>query len=350
MLSVLRYHGIPETLDNAIQVLYTNSSSSVMVDGSISKPFCVSTGVLQGDILAPFLFIILVDYLLLRSSDGDYGVLRCPRKSRRYSAKVLNDLDFADDIALLKSSKSRAHSQLTRTASAAADLGIVISASKTEYIAINCCPQPPLEVYGSTINHVEDFKYLGAMMACSSGDFKRRKGLALTAFWKLEHLWRCSTISIFTEIKLFNTTCVTVLLYGCELWVLSKAMESEINAFGTSCYRIMLNIKRIDRVSNATIYDLTQASPLVENVRTRQLRFLSHVLRLPDDEPCKEYALYVPPHGKRKPGGQRTLFLTYIQNLLGDTDNMIGPDKLSELAQDRCDWKKIVVACSAADR
>ena len=47
-------------------------------------------------------------------------------------------------------------------------------------------------------------------------------------------------------------------------------------------------------------------------------------------------ALYIPPHGKRKPGRQRTLFLRYIQHLLGDTDNMIGPGKLSELAQDRC--------------
>ena len=228
-------------------------------DGSwnISKPFCVSTGVPQGDVLAPFLFITLVDYLLLKSSDGDSGVLTCPRKSRRYPAKVLNDLDFADDIALLESSISRAQSQLTRTASAASDLGLVISSSKAEYIVINCCPQPPLEVYSSTINHVQDFKYLGSMMASSSGDFKRRKGLAWTAFWQPEHLWRCPSISISTKIKLFNTTCVTVLLYGCESWVLSKAMESEIDAFGTSCYRMMLNIERIDRVSNATIYDLT---------------------------------------------------------------------------------------------
>ena len=74
-------------------------------------------------------------------------------------------------------------------------------------------------------------------------------------------------------------------------------MEGEINAFGTSCYRIMLNIKRIDRVFSAKIYDLTQSAPLVENVRTRQLRFLGMKLRMPDDEPCKEYALYIQPHG-----------------------------------------------------
>ena len=54
--------------------------------------------------------------------------------------------------------------------------------------------------------------------------------------------------------------------------------------------------------------------------------------------------------GKRKPGRQKTLFLSYIQRLLGDTDHMIGQDKLSELAQDPCGWRKPVVACSAANR
>ena len=62
------------------------------------------------------------------------------------------------------------------------------------------------------------------------------------------------------------------------------------------------------------------------------------------------FAPYIPPHGKRKPGRQRTLFLRYIQHLLGDTDNMIGPGKLSELAQDRCGWRKLIVTCSAADQ
>lgn len=116
MSSVRRHYGIPETLVSAIQVFYTNSSSSVMVYGSIYRPFRVSIGVLKGDVLALLPFIILVDYLLLRSSDGDSGDLTCPRKSRRYPAKVLNYLDFANGIALLQSSISRAESQLTRTA------------------------------------------------------------------------------------------------------------------------------------------------------------------------------------------------------------------------------------------
>ena len=44
-------------------------------------------------------------------------------------------------------------------------------------------------------------------------------------------------------------------------------------------------IKQIDRVPNATIYSLTKTAPIIERVRLRQLRFLGHVFRLPENEP-----------------------------------------------------------------
>ena len=135
--------------------------------------------------------VVLVDYLLKKATlQLDSGVVTHPRRSRRHPAKSLNDLDFADDIALLESSISRAQglAQLTKTAEAAADLGLVISAPKTEYMTVNCNPQPALQVYGDPINHVSDFRYLGSMVASGSSDLKRRKSLAWCAFWKLEQL------------------------------------------------------------------------------------------------------------------------------------------------------------------
>ena len=66
------------------------------------------------------------------------------------------------------------------------------------------------------INQVSDFRYLGSMVASGTSDLKRLKPLAWCAFWKLEQLWKSPHISITTKVKLFNTTCVTILLYGCE--------------------------------------------------------------------------------------------------------------------------------------
>ena len=145
-------------------------------------------------------------------------------------------------------------------------------------MTVNCNPQPALQVYGDSINHVSDFRYLGSMVASGSSDLKRRKSLAWCAFWKLEQLWKSPHISIATKVKLFNTTCVTILLYGCKLWVISKDMENKINAFATSCYRVMLNIKRIDHVLNTTVYSMTNTVPLIHLVRHRQLKFLGHIL------------------------------------------------------------------------
>ena len=71
-----------------------------------------------------------------KASGPDSGVVTCPRQSRRYHTKMLNDLDFADDIALLESSMSRTQSQLTRTADATADLGLVISVPKTAFMTV----------------------------------------------------------------------------------------------------------------------------------------------------------------------------------------------------------------------
>ena len=62
----------------------------------------------------------------------DSGVVTHPLCSRRYPAKILNDLDFADDIALLESSISQSQVQLKRTAAAVKDLGFIISGPKTE--------------------------------------------------------------------------------------------------------------------------------------------------------------------------------------------------------------------------
>ncbi|KAI8489167.1 hypothetical protein Bbelb_331520 [Branchiostoma belcheri] len=184
-------------------------------------------------------------------------------------------------------------------------------------------------------------------MASSSHDMAKRKSLAWTAFWKLEKIWRSPSISTSTKLKLFNTTCVTILLYGCESWVITGDMENKLISFATSCYRVMLNIKRLDHVSNAWIYKLTNTRPLITMVRQRQLRFLGHALRMPVGEPCRTYALYVPTHGKRRPGRQRLDYLGYVRNLLGDTEGDLRPEDIANLAADRRSWGRLVAIITA---
>ena len=126
-------------------------------------------------------------------------------------------------------------------------------------------------------------------------------------------------------------------------------MENKINAFATSCYRVMLNIKRIDHVLNTTVYSMTNTVPLIHLVRHRQLKFLGHILRMSKEEPARRYALYIPTIGKRRPGRPRTSYLNYVQRLLGDNERAMQEQQIAAFADDRRAWRNLVVACSAAD-
>ena len=101
MWQILRSYGIPQKIVNGIWCLYDNVSSRVQVDSQLSGGlFTVSTGVLQGDTLVPFLFIIVLDHVLSQISPHFCFVTHVNPEIR------LTDLDFSDDISLLDGSIS----------------------------------------------------------------------------------------------------------------------------------------------------------------------------------------------------------------------------------------------------
>ena len=64
MRKILKNNGVPEKIVNIIKFLYDGYISAVHVDGILSKEFLVTTRVLQGNVLAPFLFILVPDFVL----------------------------------------------------------------------------------------------------------------------------------------------------------------------------------------------------------------------------------------------------------------------------------------------
>ena len=82
--------------------MYTNTKAKVLSPDDETDIFDIIAGVLQGDILAPFLFIIVLDYVMRQAVDGreeELGFTFKNRRSRRVKPEMTTDLDFADDIA-----------------------------------------------------------------------------------------------------------------------------------------------------------------------------------------------------------------------------------------------------------
>ena len=121
--------------------------------------------------LAPFLFIIVIDYIT-RASEGNYGYMT-HRGSNQHTGRVLRntahkqerkvaDLDFADDIALLESEVSRSQKQLETYSANAEKVGLITHEEKTVYMVRNNDPDVKLTLSGRELNKVKDFKYLGS--------------------------------------------------------------------------------------------------------------------------------------------------------------------------------------------
>jgi hypothetical protein len=215
--------------------------------------------------------------------------------SSRYPDKFINDLDYADDIALLESSIARATEQLNRVSTVSEQVGLVINTDKTECMTFNIpAEHGRLLLQNREIKKVEDFKYLGSKVSSTESDFKNRKALAWCAYWKLEKIWKGRHIPPALKGKIFMASVISVLLYGCEAWIVSKELESKINSFATTCYRMWLGMKPVDRIRLDEIYKKVNQKPLIEILRQRQLVWVAHALRRKDNEPAKIFALYEP--------------------------------------------------------
>ena len=356
MFAILRHYGIPEQIVSAIRVLYDDSTSRVYVEGEFSEAFKITTGVLQGDVLAPFLFIIVIDYVS-KQSEEDFGYVThkgsAPRTSQRptrstsaiqcASERKLNDLAFADDVALLENSAVRAQKQLDAYKENAAKVGLRLNIKKTEQMQLN---QPKdanitkLVVDGQEIAVVDDFKYLGSYVGSTEKDVNTRIALAWVAFARLKPLLRASRPTIEFKIRLFNAACISILLYGCESWVLTEPLKKKLDTFARTCYRIILGVKQVEvHMKNDELYKKVSQYPIRDQIRERQLKFTGHCLRMDKEELAYIYIFYKSEIRQNKRGRANTNYHDQIStHLTNDAKVRLEVDQIARMARDKIGW------------
>ena len=124
MEQILLVYGIPKETVAAITILYRNTKVKVRSPDGDTEYFDIVAGVLQGDTLAPYLFIICLDYVLRTSIDKikENGFELTKKRSRRYPATTITDADYADDIAILANTPDQAETLLHSLERAAASI------------------------------------------------------------------------------------------------------------------------------------------------------------------------------------------------------------------------------------
>ena len=106
--------------------------------------------------------------------------------------------------------KSKLHSNASK-------FGLQINVKKTEVISLNTKQAPEIQLDGNSLMNTNSFTYLGSIVTSEGGaeeDIKARLG----TFTRLKNIWKSTSISRKTKMRLYNCCVLPVLLYGAECW------------------------------------------------------------------------------------------------------------------------------------
>ena len=140
-------YGLPPKVINIVKDMYANNLCCVRHEGQHSEWFQVKTGVRQGCIISPLLFLIVIDYVM-RTATADK-----PRGLVWGLFHRLEDSDFAHK-------HSDIQEKTDRVASTAKKVGLKIHAAKTKVMKAKNKFRVPVTVEGEPLEEVKDFKYL----------------------------------------------------------------------------------------------------------------------------------------------------------------------------------------------
>ena len=128
---LLSHYGVPEKIVNIIRNSYDGLNCQIVHGGQLTDSFQVKTGVRQGCLLSPFLFLLVIDWIMKTSTTGGkHGI--------QWTARMqLDDLDFADNLTLLSQTQQQIQEKTTSVAAASAVVGLNIHKGKSKILRYN---------------------------------------------------------------------------------------------------------------------------------------------------------------------------------------------------------------------
>ena len=296
----MRQYGIPDIFIRTFKALYHQSSSCVTEGGRFSSWFEVKSGVRQGCPMSGFIFVLIMDWVMRHTNNRRRGL-------RWKLTSVLEDLDYADDVALISSRFADLQEKTDRLVATAGIFGLKINPRKTKTLRMNHRCTDYIRIEGEEVEDVESFVYLGSVLDKLGGtevDIKRRLALARIAFTRLQNIWRSGRFSQKTKLRILNSNVLSVLLYGAEMWRVTSTDLNKVDVFHRSYLRRVLRRFWPYHLSNEELYKATGTTPISALIRERRWRWIGHILRTSPNN-ISRTALTWAPEGKRRRGRPR---------------------------------------------
>ncbi len=354
MWRILELHGVPLRIRNLIKSLHEGNRARVRVDATLSAEFIVERGLRQGCVLAPLLFNVYLDHVLrVARREGGIGVAIKGREEALalgpldvtgYERRVLNELLYADDMALIAMSVRELQSAVNAFNQVAKRYDLTISIKKTKILHVGETGQDPIKVGGEELESVDSFAYLGSTLAADGSldqEVIRRISKAAAAFRGLNtRLWKRKEISACVKIAVYRAAILPRLLYGAETWTPLRAHIRRLEAFQMSCMRRILGIRRTDHRRNIEIRAQAKQEHVECALERMRLRWYGHLVRMDKSRVPRvlaDFEFELRGNGKR--GAPPKSFIDSVQS----TVRRFSRGGL-QCAGDRGEWRKRVDA------
>ena len=333
-----------------ISILLNDVKLSVKCGKVTGENFNTNVGVPQGDCLSPVLFTLYLAKALAKEkqqlqhhsvfTDHAYaktpedGLLPLHLQDHDYSNyqdhTFIIDQQYADDIGWVTNSKYRTDKIKTEIPEKLKKRNLQVNNGKTEEFSIKR-------------NGTDDWKkckYLGSLLN-TTDDITRRKQLALAAFTQYKGILT-SDLPMKTRIRIFNAYITSVFLYNSELWTLTKSQESSIDILQRKLLRRILKIHWPYTIKNEELYQRTDEQKWSEKIRRRRLKWLGHMLRLPELSPAQQALQEALRPVKRPRGRPKNTWIQLINKDLKQADLKLGSSKLIDAVSDREVWNDLI--------
>lgn len=349
LFHLLRQYKVPERFVAFLERSHAQQRIRVRFSGELSsEEINPDTGVMQGDTLAPFLFILVVDQILRKSPEAKGALYDSDLKLR------LPALAYADDVVLLANSKADAQSLLVLFEDAALTYGLKLNVAKgkTELMVIahpSIIDSLDVTLFckAGPVGLVNSYKYLGWM--CSNDDkdawrtdFKKRQRQAWFVLKQHDRVWRAS-IDDETKRKLFHALITPILLYASPSYPATQRAMREQHVFCNKLLRYALGkqVSWDDESRHTSTFDLYGSIPLLPITTAKHfLVQWGHWVRMAykkNVHPCVSVLL-----SDLKLGKRRGRNWPPSRVLLAYCPPKTTLDDLERLPKNRGTWKKFV--------
>ena len=150
----------------------------------------------------------------------------------------------------------------------------------------------------TSLKLVDKFTYQGSSVSSTEKDIDTRLTKAWTAIDKLSIISK-SDLTDKMKRGFFLAAVVSILLYGCTTWTLTKRMEEKLDGNYTRMLRAILNKSRRQHPTKHQLYG--HLPPITKTIQVRRIRHAGHCWRSMD-ELIGDVLLWTPKYGRAKAG------------------------------------------------